>query len=152
MNLSRLFVFFSVINLPLIGCASRIDSKNDTQNVQAAKQSYKSIAEQRFQSGVVYHYNSSKSYVICSTKSELTRQLIFFVYDLSREKIVHEGGDRIRQVKWISNEEIEVHDIPSQIRYEDELRPKDSGKNLFGYTLNLKTGKKTRLSRKSGVK
>ena len=134
---SKVFIVF--IMGPLACCGTQ--EKRKTRSTQ---NEYQSIAITKYQGNIEYIFNDSQSHVICLTFSKPQAmhphpELKFFIFDLSKGKILFEDSLLNAKVSWISNSQAEVELIPEIISGDEDI-------TKSGYVFDVNTMKKRPLN------
>lgn len=99
--------------------------------------------------GAVFNllYNTEKSYSVVVSQRKASLQepnpvLRFFVYNMTKEKIVFEDNVAGGKITWINNQQIEISVTPGAISTE-------LNNNNYGYIYNVKMNTKAKINSSS---
>ncbi|MBI3578118.1 MAG: hypothetical protein HY276_06790 [Ignavibacteriales bacterium] len=143
MNVTKNFFPLVIAIIMLISCSStKTGSKNSTEEPV-----YKSVAAKKLGTGAVeYLFNASNTVVVCMKASKPTNlmpqhHIIFFVYDVAGDAILHEDEIANGDVTWNNDYQIKVTMIPGIIKDDDK-----AGTQPSGYMYDIRLKKKIDLS------
>lgn len=143
MNFSKTFFPFVIVIMALTGCSSiKTDTKNPPEEA-----AYKITAREKLGPGTVeYVFNAPGTFVVCMKASKPTNlipqhHVMFFVYDLASNIIIHEDEIANGDVIWNNDYQIKVTMIPGIIKDDDT-----AGNQVLGYLYDTRLKKKIDLS------
>ncbi len=137
----KMFFPWFITILFLMGCSS--SQKTFTEKEVLLKK----LSIEKYGTTFNLLYNTEKSYSVVVSQGKASLQepnpvLRFFVYDMTKEKIVLEDKVAGGKITWINNEQIEVSVTPGAISTE-------LNNNNYGYLYNVKMNTKAEINSSS---
>ena len=116
-------------------CASA--PKNVQEKTNAEK--YQTIAESKYQTGIEYLFNETRTHVLCRHAEKPTtmkpqHRVSFFIFDVKSDSLSFEESLPDGMVAWKNARQVEVTAYPGMVKKDDSPLP--------GYVYDVVTGKK----------
>ncbi len=128
-NIKGIIIFFTIVLLYSCSGTAQLGNKKGTIPT------YKTIAQEKYNSNYKLLFNDDSSYVICqeifkSSPAMPQHRIAFFVYDINKAQLIFEDQFPDGKIGWINRHQIKIVRLSGNIT--GEIKEKQSQTLIYG--------------------